>query len=207
MITEQLLQKYPIVSDQVTHERLRVVLLAFEKVLQAGATGDIVEFGCYVGTTSLFLRRLLDAHDQSDKRELHVYDSFAGLPEKSAEDSSAAGDQFKVGELSVSKKQLLHEFYKANLKPPIVHKAWFSELTNDDVPHHIAFAFLDGDFYDSIMDSLRLVWPRLESDAIVTVDDFGREALPGTERAVRNFLQGAPHANLRAEHNIAIIKP
>jgi len=207
MITEQLLQKYPIISDQVTRERLRIVLVEFEKVLQAGIPGDAVEFGCYVGTTSLFLRRLFDAYGQSDRRELHVYDSFAGLPEKSTEDSSVAGDQFKAGELNVSKKQLLHEFHKANLRPPIVHKAWFSQLTDNDVPEHIAFAFLDGDFYDSVFDSLRLIWPQLDPEAIVTVDDFGREALPGAERAVRNFLRDKPGINLRAEHNIAIIKP
>lgn len=207
MITEQLLQKHPIISDQITRVRLRVVLYEFERILQADIPGDVVEFGCYVGTTSLFLRRLLDAYDQSSKRELHVYDSFAGLPEKNAEDSSVAGDQFKAGELNISKKQLLSEFHKANLRPPIVHKAWFKELTSDNVPRHIAFAFLDGDFYDSIMDSLRLVWPRLGAKAAVTVDDFGREALPGAERAVRKFLRDKPTANLRGEHHIAIIKP
>lgn len=205
MITEQLLQKYPVISDQITPERLRVVLHSFEQVLERNIEGDIVEFGCYVGTTSLFLRRMLDVYQQSTSRELHVYDSFAGLPAKSTQDNSVAGDQFKAGELSVSKKQLLHEFHKAQLQPPIVHKAWFSELSPTDVPKQIAFAFLDGDFYESIVDSLRLVWPVLSPNALVTVDDFGREALPGAERAVREFLRGK-QADLHAEHNIAIIK-
>jgi Macrocin-O-methyltransferase (TylF) len=207
MISDELLRKYPIISEQITHGRLRVVLGALECILQQKVPGDVVEFGCYIGTTSLFLRRLLDAYEQAGKRELHVYDSFAGLPEKSAQDSSVAGDQFKAGELSVSKKQLLHEFRKANLRPPIAHKAWFADLTVEDAPEHIAFAFLDGDFYDSVMDSLRLVWPRLELDGIIAVDDYGREALPGTERAVRNFLQNKASSSLRVEHNIAIIKP
>jgi O-methyltransferase len=205
MITEQLLQKYPIISDQITPERLRVVLRSFEQVLERNTEGDIVEFGCYVGTTSLFLRRLLDAYQQSDQRELHVYDSFAGLPDKSIQDNSVAGDQFKAGELTVSKKQLLHEFHKTGLKPPITHKAWFNELTPSEVPKQIAFAFLDGDFYDSILDSLTLIWPVLHPNAVVTVDDYGREALPGAERAVREFLRDKS-ADLHAEHNIAIIK-
>lgn len=205
MITEQLLQKYPIVSDQITPERLRVVLRSFEQILERNIEGDIVEFGCYVGTTSLFLRRMLDAYQQSGSRELHVYDSFAGLPDKSVHDSSVAGDQFKAGELSISKKLLLHEFHKAQLRPPIVHKAWFSELSPADVPRQIAFAFLDGDFYESILDSLKLVWPALSRNALVTVDDFGREALPGAERAVHEFLRGK-QADLHAEHNIAIIR-
>lgn len=206
MITEQLLQKYPIISDQVTPERLRVVLRCFEQVLERGIEGDIVEFGCYIGTTSLYLRRMLDAYRQSETRILHVYDSFAGLPAKSAKDNSAAGDQFKAGELSVSKKQLLYEFHKARLQPPVVHKAWFNELTPTDVPHHIAYAFLDGDFYNSITDSLRLVWPTLSPRAIVTVDDYGREALPGAGRAVRDFLNDKS-VQVHAEHHIAVIKP
>lgn len=205
MITEQLLQKYPVISDQITPDRLRVVLRALEQILERNIDGDIVEFGCYIGTTSLFLRRMLDAYEQSGVRELHVYDSFAGLPAKTAQDNSAAGEQFKAGELSVSKKQLLHEFHKARLQPPVVHKGWFNELTPADVPNKIAFAFLDGDFYESISDSLKLVWPALQPSATVTVDDFGREALPGAERAVREFLNGKA-ADLHAEHNIGIIK-
>jgi O-methyltransferase len=206
VITEQLLQKYPIVSDQITPERLRVVLRTLEQVLVQGIPGDIVEFGCYIGTTSLFLRRMLDAYEQSGARTLHVYDSFAGLPPKTTQDQSVAGDQFKAGELSVSKKQLIHEFQKAHLQLPVIHKAWFNELQPADVPSHIAFAFLDGDFYESIIESIRLVWPALEPGAVVTVDDFGREALPGAERAINTFLQNR-QANLHAEHNIAIIKP
>jgi len=205
MITEQLLQKYPVISDQITPERLLVVLRSFEQALKQNIEGDIVEFGCYVGTTSLFLRRMLDMYQQSERRELHVYDSFAGLPDKSAEDNSIAGDQFKAGELTVSKKQLLLEFHKAQLQSPVVHKAWFSELSPADVPKQIAFAFLDGDFYESILDSLKLIWPALSLHATVTVDDFGREALPGAERAVREFLKDK-QADLHAEHNIAIIK-
>ena len=80
--TDQLLAKYPIISDQVDAKELRVLLRELEKALRSGTTGNIVEFGCYVGTTSLFIRRLLDAYRFAG--EFHVYDSFAGLPEITA---------------------------------------------------------------------------------------------------------------------------
>jgi O-methyltransferase len=207
VIAQDLLQKYPIISQQVTRERLAVVLGACEDVLRRGVPGDIVEFGCYVGTTSLFLRRMMDAYDQSDKRELHVYDSFEGLPEKHAQDASPAGEQFRAGELTTSKKQLLREFQRANLKPPIIHKGWFDKLTPADVPNHISFAFLDGDFYSSILDSLKLTWPALGPNGVIAIDDYGREALPGPEKAVRDFLRHKQYKNLRAEQNIALLKP
>jgi O-methyltransferase len=194
-----------IISDQVGQGELGIVWRELEKVLAANVQGDIVEFGCYAGTTSLFIRRLLDEKGASASRAFHVYDSFEGLPAKSREDESPAGTAFQAGKLSVSKKEFLHEFRTANLQPPVVHKRWFSELGEQDVPGQIAFAFLDGDFYGSIMDSLKLVWPRMSQGGVVLVDDYGREALPGAERAIRDFF-GGKLQNIRHEQNIAIIK-
>lgn len=197
---------YKIISDQVGQGELGVVWSELEKVLNAQVPGDIVEFGCYSGTTSLFIRRLLDQQQQSDKRMFHVYDSFAGLPEKTRQDASVAGDQFTAGELAISKKQFLQNFRAAHLPPPVVHKGWFDQLTNDDIPQQIAFAFLDGDFYQSIMDSLQLVWPRMAKGGVVLVDDYGREALPGAERAVHDFFKGNPPVT-KVAHNVAILTP
>jgi len=199
----ELLERHPIISDQIGKPDMGEVLKACEQVLQAGVAGDVVELGCYIGTTTLFLRRLLDAY-HADK-QLYAYDSFAGLPEKVAQDASGAGEQFKGGELSVSKKQFLHEFQKAHLQPPVTVKGWFKELRPEQLPEQISFAFLDGDFYESIIDSLRLVWPKLSDGALIAIDDYGRDALPGVERAVRDFFQDKP-IDLRYAHNIAIIR-
>jgi O-methyltransferase len=202
---QQLLAKYPIISDQIGRPALGVVLRELDKVLAAGVDGDVAEFGCYIGTTSLFIRLLLDEYGQSGTRKFYAYDSFEGLPPKTIQDASAAGTDFKAGELAVSKKQYLHEFSRAGLQPPITRKAWFGELKSKQLPERIAFAFLDGDFYESIIDSLRLVWPRLSPGGSITIDDYSRETLPGVERAVRDFFQGK-HIHLHHEHNIAIIK-
>jgi O-methyltransferase len=201
MHTRQLTSKYDIVSNQVSKDQIDVILSELTKAQQAKTAGAVVEFGCYIGTTSLFIRRLLDEY--KDAREFHVYDSFEGLPAKTAEDESRAGEQFQAGELAVSKKQFLREFQKANLKPPVVHKGWFGDLTEADVPEQIAFAFLDGDFYESIRDSLKLVLPRMQRGSTIVVDDYAREALPGTARAVHEFF--AP-ARVQTSHNLGIIR-
>ncbi len=194
---------YPLISGQISREQLHIILGELSHALDGNPEGAVVEFGCYAGTTSLFIRRLLD--EREDDREFHVYDSFEGLPAKSAEDESPVGTQFRAGELAVSKKQFVHEFQKANLKPPIIHKGWFSDLAADDVPAQIAFAFLDGDFYESIHSSLQLVVPRLAEHATIIIDDYAREALPGATRAVQNF---APQFVARAQvsHNMGIIR-
>ncbi|HEY8999284.1 MAG TPA: TylF/MycF/NovP-related O-methyltransferase [Candidatus Saccharimonadales bacterium] len=202
----QMFRGFPLISDQVDVASVGVVWRELEKILNAKVHGDVVELGCYAGTTSLFIRRLLDEKGESAKRAFHVYDSFEGLPEKSREDQNAAGVDFKKGELAVSKKQFLQTFQRAGLTPPVTHKGWFDELGADDVPGEIAFAFLDGDFYGSILTSLKLVWPHMQAGSVVLIDDYKRETLPGVERAVRDFFQGKPAPRLRVEHNIAIIQ-
>src|SRR5262245_967222 len=105
---------HSIISEQVGAKELGIVWRELQRILKQGVPGDVVEFGCYIGTTSLFIRRLLDQHNESYKRNFHAYDSFEGLPEKGAQDASPAGADFKNGQLSVSKKEFLRQFYAAN---------------------------------------------------------------------------------------------
>ncbi|MGB4759133.1 MAG: TylF/MycF/NovP-related O-methyltransferase [Candidatus Saccharimonadales bacterium] len=194
---------FPVISKQVNRQQIIILLRELEQILRTTEDGAVVEFGCYKGTTSLFVRRLLNEYGSD--RAFHVYDSFEGLPPKAPEDASGAGEQFVAGELAVSKKQLLLEFKKANLAPPIVHKGWFSELAASDIPGSIAFAFLDGDFYDSICDSLALVLPRLAPRATIVIDDYAREALPGVAKAVKAIApQLVP--TIQIQHNLGIIR-
>lgn len=196
---------YPLVSDQVNAAQVAVVCRELKAVLEAGIMGDVVEFGCYVGTTSLFIQRLLQPYPDAT---FHVYDSFAGLPPKQPQDASPAGTEFQAGELTASRQELVRNFKQAGLPLPVVHKAWFNELTNADVPEHISFAFLDGDFYRSIMDSLKLVWPRLQPGGRIIFDDYNREALPGVQRAGHDYFAGSglPMPQVRIEQNLGIIR-
>lgn len=192
--------RYPIISDQIDRAELRVILRECAKTLDKTVPGDVVELGCYVGTTSLFLQRLLTGRSKT----LHVYDSFAGLPPKVGADSSPAGEQFKQGELVATKAQLIKNFKQAGLPLPVIHKVWFEQLTPDDLPEQISFAFLDGDFYTSILSSLKVIWPKLAPGAIVVVDDYQTEALPGVAQALKEWRHGHSF-NLRVEASLAII--
>lgn len=185
---QTIIRKYPIISEQITQKKLEVILFYLAQVIKADIPGDIVEMGCYIGTTSLFLQRLLSENYPAHPRQLHVYDSFDGLPHKSFQDASVSGTNFKAGELKASKKQLVKNFKKANLPIPKIHKAWFEDLKSKDIPDKIAFAFLDGDFYNSILTSLNLVWNTISSEGgIVIIDDYNRSDLPGVNRALEEF--------------------
>ncbi len=181
----ELLDKYPLISDQVDRRELAVVLEQLRRSLDM--KGDVVELGCYLGTSALFIRRILDA--SGSLKVFHVYDSFEGLPEKHAQDQSVAGDQFVAGELRATKKQLVDQFKKAHLTVPIVHKGWFESLTDQDIPETIAFAFLDGDYYSSIRASLQLIESHMAPGGIIVVDDYRSEALPGAARALDEWAR------------------
>lgn len=195
-----LLDRYPIISDQITRQELAVILREAKRALERD--GTFVEFGCYAGTTSLFLERLFVAHD--DQREFHVYDSFAGLPEKSDQDSSPSGEQFVAGELSVSKKEFIMNFKKAGLRLPHIHKGWFNELLPSDVPDNITFAFLDGDYYESVRVPLELITPKLVPGAVILVDDYANLALPGAAKATDEWARRHGYT-VRSEQSLGII--
>jgi O-methyltransferase len=199
----KLLDTFPIISDQVDRVELEQILKLCDDTLAAGIEGDIVELGCYVGTTSLFLQRV--NMSRGGKKMLHVYDSFQGLPDKAAQDSSPVGEQFVAGELRAPKGELVRHFKQAGLPLPVIHKGWFADFEPSDMPAVIAFAFLDGDFYESIRDSLRLVGPKLAPGAVVIVDDYQSEALPGAKRAVDEWL-AIHRVRLQSVASLAILR-
>ena len=192
--------KNTLLSDQVDQREIAVIVRELEMVLERGIDGDVVEFGCYVCTTSVFLADRL----KSTNKRLYLYDSFEGLPPKTVEDESPAGLQFKTGELSAAKKELIKNLRQAGVPMPTIKKAWFSDLSETDIPAKIAFAFLDGDYYYSIKDPLTLIWNHLAPGATIIVDDYANEALPGAAKAVNEWLK-THSGRLRVEHSLAII--
>lgn len=195
-------RNFPLISDQIEYPELAVIVRELERVLKNQIAGSVVELGCYTGTTSLFIQRVIQ--QEALGRSFHVYDSFEGLPQKTAQDLSPAGIQFQAGELSTSKQTFIKHFKHAGLPLPYIHKAWFEELTSDDIPDSVAFAFLDGDFFTSISSSLAILSPVLAAGACVIVDDYQSEALPGARRAVDEWARNNKFS-VRTEQSLAII--
>lgn len=191
-------------NEQFTERELQTLLRELNAVLEKGVMGDVVELGCYKGMTSVRVQRVITA--KAPNKRMYVYDSFAGLPAKTPADNSPAGTQFIAGELPASKKDVVRLFKQAGLPTPFIKKAWFNELMPMDLPDKIAFAFLDGDFYESIIDSLKLVWPKLTLGAVIVVDDYQNEALPGARKAVDEWLK-THSTTVKTEASLAILSP
>jgi O-methyltransferase len=202
-------------------DRLVNIYHLLSQILVFKVPGAIIELGCNEGKTSLFLRMIID-HFAPD-RELHVYDSFQGLPQKSqydhlaedtalvtkqkfAEDAARSGlnmsydETLTAGGLKAIQQQLEDNFQRWKLTPPIIHAGWFENTLPYYLPQSIAFAYLDSDFYDSILVSLEHIYPRLSPNAIVIVDDYcdseknphAWSGLPGVKKACDFFLLEKP---------------
>ncbi|MDR0955893.1 MAG: TylF/MycF family methyltransferase [Candidatus Nomurabacteria bacterium] len=216
--------------QQVSRQSLAVILRELRAVLARGVIGDAVEFGCYAGDTSIELWKILQEFNRLNRaanrprnanvknfnapnsaaelppKNLWLYDSFEGLPVKTTDDLAAGGEDFTAGELKVSKADVVRKFQKLGLGIPIVKKAWFADLTARDLPRQICLAFLDGDFYRSIRQSFDLVKPRLSPGSTVIVDDYQNAKLPGSKKAVDEFLAQNPAVKFNVEAGLAIVK-
>ncbi len=187
---------------QIPNRETDIILQELDKTMVI--SGDVVEFGCYAGDTSILLAEALK---NTPDKWLYLYDSFEGLPEKAPEDQSAAGWRFKAGELKVSPETVAHKFKKLSLPDPVIVKKWFDQLNDSDLPGQISFALLDGDFYRSIKTSFEKVAPRMASGGVIIVHDYRNAELPGVTKAVGEFLDNHPEEydfSLRA--SLAILR-
>lgn len=173
--------------------------------------GDFIELGCYEGDTSLLLAELLRDFNRGISEEtyapksLWIYDSFEGLPAKTAEDESIAGINFQSGALAVTKREVKQRFLRANLPVPHIKKAWFADLTDEDLPENISFAFLDGDLYQSIKDSFNKIEDKMDPKGIILVHDYHNPELPGVTQAVDEWRAKSKY-QLAVKSSLAILR-
>ena len=164
--------------------------------------GDIVEFGCFVGESSKFLMKTLI--ELNSTKKLYVYDSFEGLPDLSKWEENSG---WKPRTLNTTEDILIDNFQTNGLPSPIIHKDWFSDVPEDKIPEKIAFAFLDGDFYNSIYDSLTKIYDKVTDGGYIFFHDYKRPDLPGVEAAIKDFLRerGLPYNVIEVENQVGLL--
>jgi O-methyltransferase len=175
-------------------ENLINIYWALSGVLAAGVPGDIAEIGCYQGRTSVLLRMIIDHY--APERELHVFDSFAGLPAPGPNDVGWAVE----GLHETGPDAVRDTFARYGVAEPVIHDGWFEQTLPSGLPSELCFAYLDGDLYDSVVVSLEQVYPRLAEGAVVIVDDYcdsvknpqAFAGFPGPKKACDEFFADKP---------------
>lgn len=171
-------------------KRLNNLQFCVEEVLRRGVPGDLIETGVWRGGATILMRGILKAYGVKD-RCVWVADSFEGLPppdtEKYPADSKDIHHTFKP--LAVSAEEVRANFEAYGLLDDQVCflKGWFKDTLPAAPIQQLAVVRLDGDMYESTMDGLTHLYPKLSAGGYLIVDDYG--ALAGCRTAVEDYRQ------------------
>lgn len=165
------------------------------QVLQRQVPGDFIETGAWRGGATIFMRGLLKALGVSD-RNVWVADSFEGLPVPDAEKfpleaKAHNGPVMKelFNHLTVSLEEVKHNFELYNLLDDqvVFLKGWFNQTLPSAPIKRIAVLRVDGDYYESTMDSLTNLYDKVSIGGYVIIDDYGEESWTYCKKAVDEF--------------------
>ncbi|MGA9779976.1 MAG: TylF/MycF family methyltransferase [Limisphaerales bacterium] len=169
-------------------KRLDNLQFCVETVLADNVPGDLIETGVWRGGCSIFMKAILAAHGVTN-RTIWVADSFAGLPRPDAEKYPAdAGDTFHLRtDLAVSLEMVRGNFERYGLLDDQVRflKGWFKNTLPSLPAEKLAVIRLDGDMYESTMDGLNHLYPKLQPGGFIIIDDYG--CLPSCSQAVQDY--------------------
>ena len=169
-------------------KRLNNIEFCVEDVITKGVPGDLIETGVWRGGATIFMRAILEAYGVRDRR-VWVADSFEGLPKPDAERYPLdAGDiNFAEEELAVSVEEVRANFERYGLLDERVRfvKGWFRDTLPTAPIEKLSVIRLDGDWYESTMDGLVHLYPKLSVGGYLIVDDYG--CVPACRQAVHDY--------------------
>lgn len=129
--------------------------------------GIFVEFGVYRGGSA----RVLADIAVKQNREIHLFDTFTGIPFRDGIDQHNVGDFSDTLESSV----------RDHVPEAIFHVGVFPDTMPTEFKK-IAFLHIDADQYKSYKDAIRLFGPYMVKGSVMWFDDVG--CLAGADKAV-----------------------
>lgn len=156
-------------------------------VIRNGVPGDLIETGVWRGGSSIFMRAILKAYGDTS-RKVWLADSFRGLPPPDpARYPVDEGDTlWKYSELAIPMEQVKANFSRYGLLDDQVAflPGWFRDTLPTAPIERLAVLRLDGDLYESTMEALVALYPKVSAGGFVIVDDYG---LPTCRAAIEDF--------------------
>jgi O-methyltransferase len=178
-------------------EKLFALVVAVRYVVDRAIPGDIVECGVWRGGSMQAIARLLAARGVTD-RELHLFDTFEGMPPPTEDDVRRGGPP--AAELLATRPKTANVWAIADLEdvkagmaqvdypPERIH--YHPGLVEDTIPagapEQIALLRLDTDWYASTKHELDHLYDRVPSGGVVIIDDY--DYWDGSRKAVDEFI-------------------
>ncbi len=180
-------------QSMLSMARLDNVQMCVEQAIADNIAGDLIETGVWRGGTTILMRAILKAYGVTD-RKVYVADSFAGLPPPGKDYPQDADIPYHTfTELAISLEEVKGNFERYGLLDNQVRflKGWFKDTLPTAPLTQLAVMRLDGDMYESTMDSLKALYPKLSVGGFAIIDDYGQ--LEPCRQAVEDY---------RAQHGI-----
>lgn len=159
-------------------------------VLNNQVPGDLIETGVWRGGTVIFMKAVLMAMNDK-KRIVWVADSFEGLPIPNPTDYPMDKDDMHhtINYLAVGIDEVKKNFEIYNLLDDKVKflKGWFKDTLHRAPISELSILRLDGDMYESTMDSLTALYPKLSSGGFIIIDDYA--AINSCRQAVTDYRE------------------
>lgn len=159
------------------------------RCLDEEVPGDVVETGIWRGGALMLAAAIFKEQGVKD-RKIWGHDSFEGLPPVNKEAFPADTAQYDISQykaLSVT-QDLVHQLFE-NWNVPMddvnLVKGWFKDTLKNPEVQQVAALWLDGDYYESTIQALEALEPRVSDNGIIVIDDY--EAFPGCKQAVDEY--------------------
>jgi hypothetical protein len=177
------LQAYSIISPRAMDN----LCFCMEAILKDNIPGDLIETGVWRGGACILMKGFLSVNEITD-RKVFVADSFRGLPTPDAQKYPAdAGDKHHTfSYLAVSREQVEDNFRRFGLldSQVVFLEGWFKDTLPKLPTQRLALIRLDGDMYESTMDALSHLYPKLSPGGFCIIDDYD---IPNCRRAVDDY--------------------
>jgi O-methyltransferase len=175
----ELARPYTLVSPD------RLYLLFSVAINVSRLRGDFWECGVYKGGTARMLAELVRRHGAPGVR-LHLFDTFAGMPE-----TERAVDFHREGDFSDTSLEAVKRAV-GNEERVEFHPGWIPESFRELPEAPIALVHVDVDIYRSVWDCCETIYPRVQPGGAMVFDDYGFPTCAGARKAVDEFFAGKP---------------
>ena len=167
-------------------KRLDNVQFCVSDVIRRKIPGDLIECGAWRGGVCILMRAVLAAYGVKD-RAVWVADSFEGLPVPD-EVKYSEDHRWNGGEMAVSLEEAQDNFRKYGLLDGQVKflKGYFKDTLPRAPISQLAVLRVDGDLYQSVMETMEYMYPKVSVGGYVILDDYG-EHLPPAKKAVDDY--------------------
>jgi O-methyltransferase len=177
----------PNAETMIGFKRMENIKRCVLETVNNSIEGDLIETGAFRGGATIFMRGILKALDCKNKL-VYVADSFEGLPEP--DDVKYPADKgsryHKMEELVASIDEVKGNFKNYNLlDDQVVFLKGFFKYTLPVAPiEKLSILRLDGDMYESTMDALVNLYPKLSIGGFIIIDDY---AIPNCKKAIDDY--------------------